>query len=94
MVGIACIGMETIVPPTEKGEFNQNLTFIHPAPLGDKQDVADMLKVSLRTVDNYIANGCPVIKPTPRCCRFDLPEVMAWIKTKYGQQSRKSFSGN
>jgi hypothetical protein len=62
------------------------------ASLGKKCDVATMLKVSLRTVDNFIAQGCPFIKPTPRCCRFDLLEVKEWFKSKYGQQRRKNYS--
>lgn len=62
------------------------------SPLGKKRDVATMLNVSLRSVDNYIADGLPHIKTSPRCCRFDLAEVRAWFKTKYGQQSRKAFS--
>ena len=64
------------------------------APLGKKRDVAKMLNVSPRTVDNYIAEGCPHIKPSPRCCRFDLADVKAWFKTQYGQQSRKGFAQN
>ncbi len=62
--------------------------------LGKKRDVAKMLNVSPRTVDNYIAEGCPHIKPSPRCCRFDLADVKAWFKTQYGQQSRKGFAQN
>jgi phage terminase Nu1 subunit (DNA packaging protein) len=62
--------------------------------LGKKRDVAKMLNQSLRSVDNHIANGCPVIKSSPRCCRFDMAEVMAWYKAKYGQQSRRSLASN
>lgn len=58
-------------------------------PLGDKRDVANMLGVSVRSVDNYLAEGCPHMKPTPRCVRFDLNDVREWFKTKYGQQCRK-----
>jgi len=66
------------------------------SPLGKKRDVATMLNVSVRSVDNYIAEGCPHMKPTPRCVRFDLDDVRDWFKNKYGQQSRrpKTFSGN
>jgi len=61
-------------------------------PFGKKSDVAKMLNVSPRTIDNYLALGLPVIKLSPRCCRFDLPEVRNWFKNQYGQQSRKSYS--
>ena len=58
-------------------------------PFGDKRDVAAMLKMSIRSVDNYISEGCPVIKVSSRRCRFDLPEVKKWFKDKFGQQSRR-----
>ena len=61
-------------------------------PLGTKRDVAAMLKMSVRSVDNYIMAGCPVIKLSPRRCRFDLLDVREWFKNKYGQQRRKSFA--
>jgi hypothetical protein len=88
--------MDTIDSTLNPKEQNHDeLTFNrNTSPLGDKRDVAAMLKVSLRSVDNYIANGCPVIKPSPRCCRFDLAEVMTWFKTQYSQQARRSFSKN
>jgi hypothetical protein len=60
-------------------------------PFGTKRDVAAMLKMSVRSVDNYLLLGCPVIKLSKRRCRFDLTEVKEWFKTQYGQQSRKSF---
>ena len=59
---------------------------------GTKRDVAAMLKMSVRSVDNFISEGCPVIKVSPRCCRFDLVDVREWFKTQYGQQRRKRFS--
>jgi hypothetical protein len=57
---------------------------------GKKRDVATLLKVLVRSVDNYLALGMPVIKLSPRCCRFDIPEVRDWFKSRYGQQSRKN----
>jgi hypothetical protein len=56
---------------------------------GTKRDVAKMLKMSVRSVDNYISAGCPVIKLSPRRCRFDMDEVKVWFKTQYGEQRRK-----
>ena len=55
---------------------------------GSKRDVAAMLQMSVRSVDNYLRAGCPVIKLSPRRCRFDLGEVQTWFKTQYGQQRR------
>lgn len=83
--------METTNEPEETQ--NEVLTStVSTFSLGTKRDVAAMLKMSVRSVDNYIMAGCPVIKLSPRRCRFDLLEVKAWFKTQYGQQSRKSFS--
>ncbi len=59
-----------------------------------KPRIANMLDVSLRQVDNYMANGLPHQKPSSRCVRFDEKEVMQWFKNKYGQQRRKSFLQN
>ena len=47
-----------------------------------------MLQMSLRSVDNYLAAGCPVIMLSKRRCRFDLAEVREWFKVQYGQQRR------
>ena len=57
---------------------------------GKKRDVATLLKVLVRSVDNYLALEMPVIKLSPRCCPFDIPEVRDWFKSRYGQQSRKN----
>lgn len=55
---------------------------------GSKRDVAAMLQMSVRSVDNYLAAGCPVIMLSKRRCRFDLAEVREWFKTQYGQRRR------
>ena len=60
-------------------------------PLVKKPAMAKILAVSLRTVDNYMNEGCPYQKPSPRKVTFDVAEVMTWYKAKYGQQKRKSF---
>jgi len=83
--------MENINFQPEQSEKIDGLDCASSAPLGKKRDVAKMLNVSCRTVDNYIAEGCPFIKPSARCCRFDLADVKVWFKTQYGQQSRKSW---
>jgi hypothetical protein len=53
---------------------------------GTKRDVAAMLQMSIRSVDMYLASGCPVVKLSQRRCRFDLLEVREWFKKQYGQQ--------
>jgi predicted DNA-binding transcriptional regulator AlpA len=68
------------------GEANHSTVTVDS--FGTKRDVAKMLKMSVRSVDNYIASGCPVVKLSPRRCRFDMAEVKAWFKTQYGQQCR------
>jgi phage terminase Nu1 subunit (DNA packaging protein) len=70
------------------GQPDEQSTVETVSPFGNKRDVAAMLKMSVRSVDNYIAAGCPVIKLSPRRCRFDLAEVRAWFKRQYGQQRR------
>jgi hypothetical protein len=57
-----------------------------PPRLGTKKDVAAMIQMSPRSVDNYLAAGLPCIKLSPRRCRFDLDECAAWFKTNYGVQ--------
>ena len=57
-------------------------------PFGSKRDVAAMLQMSVRSVDNYVARGCPHIALSKRRLRFDLAEVRAWFKQQYGQQRR------
>ena len=56
--------------------------------LGTKKDLAAMLQMSVRSVDNYLAAGCPVIMLSKRRCRFDLAEVRDWFKAQYGQRRR------
>lgn len=69
-------------------ETNTNTTV---DPLGKKCDVAAMLNCAPRTVDNYLVQGCPHYKPSPRSVRFDMAEVKAWYKAKYSHQKRKSL---
>jgi len=73
---------------SESGTVGANAV---PRPLGKKKDVAAMLNRSIRSVDNFIAAGCPVLKLSPRCCRFDLDEVKKWFKDQYGQQARRDY---
>lgn len=58
------------------------------APFGDKKAVAQLLGMSVRSVDNYIQAGLPVIKLSARRCRFDLAECRQWFIEQYRQQRR------
>lgn len=51
---------------------------------GDKTAVAEMTGLSRRTVDNFLAQGCPHLAVGRRRVRFDLEEVRAWLKERYG----------
>jgi len=55
----------------------------------DKRTVATMLGMSTRSVDNFLAEGMPHLKLGLRRVRFDLDEVRAWLKEKYGISRRK-----
>lgn len=53
---------------------------------GAKQDVANMLGICRRSVDNLMARGLPHLKLGVRKVRFDLAEVADWAKRTYGQK--------
>ncbi len=55
---------------------------------GTKDDVAAMLQMSRRTVDNLIRAGMPCLKLGKRRCRFDLDEVRLWLAEKFRVQRR------
>ena len=64
-----------------ENRFEQNLV--------KKPRIIKLLGVSERTVDNYLADGLPHIKPSARMVLFDEGDVMKWFKNKYGQQRRR-----
>jgi predicted DNA-binding transcriptional regulator AlpA len=49
----------------------------------DKRAIAEMLGLSVRSVDNFLAEGMPHFALTARCIRFDVEEVRAWLKERY-----------
>ena len=53
---------------------------------GDKKAVAAMLGMSERTVSNFLTQGCPCLRIGKRRTRFDMEEVRAWLKEKFGSQ--------
>jgi predicted DNA-binding transcriptional regulator AlpA len=50
----------------------------------DKKAVAAMLDMSERTVSNFLAQGCPHLALGKRRVRFDMEEVRAWLKERFG----------
>jgi len=60
----------------------------NPVTFGTKRDVARMLQMSVRTVDNFLAAGLPHVKISKRRVRFDIPECREWFKRNYGQQRK------
>lgn len=55
---------------------------------GSKADVAAMLQMSRRTVDNLVSKGCPHLKLGSRRLRFDMGEVRQWLADNFRQQRR------
>ena len=59
-----------------------------------KPQIAKVLGCGKRTVDNYMANGMPHQKPSPRKVTFDCDEVLKWYKDRYGLQRRKPLKNS
>jgi hypothetical protein len=79
----------TLHPDADAGNFKSSAHDLNTiAPFGSKRDVAAMLKMSVRSVDNFLAAGMPHMKIGKRRCRFDLPVVREWMLTQYGIQRR------
>jgi excisionase family DNA binding protein len=55
---------------------------------GDKADVATMLGMSRRTVDNLLRQGCPHLRLGARRVRFDMAEVRQWLTENFRTQRR------
>lgn len=55
---------------------------------GSKRDVARMLQMSVRSVDNFVARGCPHLAVSSRRLRFDMAEVRAWLAENFRTQRR------
>lgn len=68
---------------------NTDNNFLLMTGLIEKPQVAKLLHCGKRTVDNYMAQGMPHQKPSPRKVTFDAAEVLKWYKQKYGQQLRR-----
>lgn len=67
---------EKLETPTGKFQF------------GDKNDVAAMLGLCRRSVDNLLERGLPHLKFGRRRIRFDMEEVKQWAKREFGTARR------
>lgn len=48
-----------------------------------KKEVAQLLGVSVKTIDSWICKGIiPHVKPTPGCVRFLRSDLEGWLKAK------------
>lgn len=52
-----------------------------------RQELADYLKVHVRTVDNKVKDGMPAVK-FGKSVRFDLDDVLKWIKEQSGKEKK------
>lgn len=64
-----------------------------PAHYGSKRDVAAMVQMSVRSVDNFVAAGCPHLKLGKRRLRFDMGEVRQWLADNFRTQRRRAAKG-
>lgn len=51
--------------------------------LHNRRSLAEAIRVSPRTIDNWVRAGLPHLKLSPRMVRFDLAEVLAWMRSTY-----------
>ena len=55
---------------------------VNSIKLASKKDVATMLQLSTRSVDNLMAKGMPYLKLS-KSVRFDLEQVADWVKNNH-----------
>jgi hypothetical protein len=61
----------------------------------DKTSFGQRFGVSKRTVDGWIASGCPHLKLSPRMVRLPVAEASLWVKDKFLTQRRgRAAAGN
>jgi excisionase family DNA binding protein len=62
-------------------------TALHVRALLDEKDLAQELKVTTRTIRNYRQEGLiPYIRMGKRAVRFDLTDVIAFLKKRGGNR--------
>ena len=60
-----------------------------PSELVTRQELAAMMRVSLRTVDDLKAKGMPFVPWTGKMVRFRPVEAMAWAE-QHGRREREA----
>jgi len=53
-----------------------------------RQELADYLKVHVRTIDNKVKDGMPVVK-FGKSVRFEIDDVKKWIKEQSEKEKEK-----
>jgi hypothetical protein len=71
-------------PMTDAATVNTELATV--PRYGSKRDVAAMLQMSVRSVDNFCAAGMPFLRVSSRKLRFDMAEVRQWLSETYRTQ--------
>jgi len=79
--------------PLETATSNQSSLAAVPR-YGSKRDVAAMLQMSVRSIDNFCAAGMPFLAVSRRRLRFDMVEVRQWISDTYRTQRRAPAKGS
>ena len=65
----------------------------HTHPLVKKKILAETLGVSVRTVDNWVAQRLiPYLEPSPRMHLFDPEAVKGALAARFGVQTRSAAS--
>ena len=70
-----------------------NSALVQVPRYGGKKDVASMVQMSVRSVDNFVAQGCPHLKLGKRRVRFDMAEVRQWLADNFRTQRRAVKGG-
>ena len=52
-----------------------------------RQELADYLKVHVRTIDNKVKDGMPSVK-FGKSVRFELDDVLKWIKEEAAREKK------
>lgn len=55
-----------------------------------REQLADKIKCSKKTIQNYQRRGMPVVIQSGNLVRYDLDEAMEWIRINLGARKRPS----
>ena len=75
--------IDTTQTPQVAGGNSQSAALIT-----DKRGYASRWQSSVRTVDNWLSQGCPHLKIGSRRVRIKVPEADAWMRDKFSVQRR------